>query len=655
MFRQENRQTGNSFFTEATNVVLFTEGGIRVTTKKLSGKAAEISVGTQVRVHGPGVRPVQVRNIVFDAKGKEVCRKDWSVSSSPATPTPDSEYSCNSSDTLQIANPKPWSPDSPNLYTLRSQLLENGKVVDQVDTKFGIKRMEIRKDGFYLNGKLTKPRGANRHQDYPWLGNAAPDNAQERDIKLLKESGFNFLRLAHYPQSKAVMDACDKCGVMVSVCVPGWQHYSSDPVFTEHVHEDLRNMVRLHRNHPSVIMWEVTLNETYAPGDEFVKECVDIAREEADGDQFFTCGDTFGKKDVKFIGYDIPYSGWRDFYDRPAHPTAPDKLYFHREYGDYEFGGESSTSRVSRGSSEEALMLQAWNHQWAHNVNWSLPYTLGDAIWAGIDHFRGFADNSSISRCGAIDYLRLPKIVASFHKSQLAPSAKPVVEIAGYWTPRPSPTKVVVYSNCDEVELLLNGKSLGRQKPDHGPDSEYGVWRPEADPMYWTKGGDSKAATEEALKNAQGQPASKTMFDRGNCRHLDHPPFSFMPVTFEPGKLEAVGFIAGKEVARSNLATPGKAAKLKLAADLHGVPLSKVGLDAVFIRAYILDAKGTVVNEAQADVRFAVTGPAEIVGIAPVEAGIASALIRTKPGAGKVEVTAKADGFKPVSIVLKKS
>jgi beta-galactosidase len=592
---------------------------------------------------------VAVRFIAIAPGGKQVA--EATVKCSAFAAGDEQTTNCE----LTIKNPKLWHPDHPWLYTLKTDVLRGGKITDAVSTHFGIRTLAYDdKLGFVINGQPLTIRGANRHQDFPWLGSAVPDNAAYRDIQRLKDAGFNFLRLAHYPQSPAVMDACDKLGLMVSVCTPGWQHFSRSEMFTNLALRNIRDMVHWHRNHPSVIMWEVSLNETYGH-DAFYAECARVAHEEYPGDQMFTSGDSYASKDARH--FEVPYAGWGGFYHRGAAPGFErEKRSFAREYGDYEFGGEHSTTRVALGAGEDALLLQAWNFIWSHNRNAAMPWLIGDCIWEGVDNFRGCSAENPIARCGVLDYLRLPKFSYYFFQSQRAAN-KPSIFIANYWTPRPSPTKVVVFSNCEEVELFLNGKSLGRRQPDSGPDSDYGVWHPEADPVYMAKGKtvlDDEKRSAVDLKQPHAEEV-RAMFDGGNCRHIDHPPFTFAPVDFAPGKLKAVGYVGGKPVAEAVRHTPGKPAKLKLEADLEGRSLAADGADAAFIRATVCDADGNPVPDATNTVAFTVSGAARFVSpsTVPAEAGVATMLLRATGQPGRINVTGKTAGLVGAKVQLR--
>lgn len=627
-------------------------GGVFFRYEDVSSASARVLAQAHVHNEGSESVPVAVHftvcgpdgDVAAEASAALIQMKPGSTADFPAT--------------LSMKNPVLWHPDNPNLYTVTTTVLKNGMVCDEHQTRIGIRHLAYTDDGFILNGGKLMIRGANRHMNFPWLGNAGSDAMQYRDLRLLKDAGFNFVRLCHYPQSTATMDACDELGLMALVCTPGWQCYHNNEAFRNAAYRNIREMIRWHRNHPSAVLWEVSLNET--PGhDDFYAECTAIAHEEYPGDQLFTSGDSCGCKKVQH--YDVTYTGWPEFYQRPLHPEARIRKGLHREYGDYEFGGQQSTTRVPRGGGEEKLMLQAWNFQWSHNTNLSWPWTLGDAIWCGIDCLSSY-DRPAKGECswwGPLDLYRLPKFSYYFYQSQRSPdiSAKtydagPMVHIAGYWTPRSSPVKVVVYSNCDEVELVLNGRKVGRQKPDHGPDSEYGAYRKDADPMYWTKKMESFEATEKGKEDAANKATA--IFDGGNANHIAHPPFTFVPVPYEQGELKAVAYRKGKAVAEHVLNTPDMPACIRLSAPESGKSWQADGSDTLFVYASVTDAKGVVVPDAVNNIRFTVKGMAKL--ITPVElsaeAGIASAMVQSVSNSGEVRISADSKGLSSDEIVL---
>jgi beta-galactosidase len=594
-------------------------GGVFVRYPSVSDAEAVVEVQVDVANQGPDAANVQVSLRLTGPGGREASRAD-----TPSRPLPQGQGGGFGA-SLRVPTPALWHPDAPNLYSLKVTVERDGKPVDEVTERIGIRRFDVTPDGLLVNGRLFVPRGANRHNDYPHVGNAIPDNAQYRDARLLKEAGFNFLRLAHYPQPPEFVDACDELGIFVMECIPGWQHFDKDPAFTGVAKQNVRDMVRRDRNHPCVLLWEMSLNETYGVPDALYKGFVDIAREEYPGGQLLTCGDTLGRANPDSIGYDVPYSSWEDdTLTRSKITKAPGKV-IHREYGDYEFGGENSTSRVGRRDGEAAMLHQAWNYQWSHNRNLSYPWTIGDAIWVGIDHQRGCSVPKPASECGSLDGYRLPKFVYEFYRSQRDPSllrkdvdSGPMVYIANMWVPTSS-LKVVVYSNSEEVELLVNGKSLGRRKPDSGPDSDH-------------------AAT----------------FDGGNARHIAHPPFTFPDVPFSAGTLKAVGYIGGHPVARFERRTPGTPVRLAVRFGTNGRPLAGDGTDVVWAYAEIRDAKGALVWSEDRSVTFSLKGSGELLGPATVkaEAGVAAVLVRGLTP-GTITVTASADGLSPATKSLK--
>jgi beta-galactosidase len=611
-------------------------GGIFIRTESADKINTIISVQADVQNDFTNSADAEIRFSIRDPKDRLV--NSIVVNSTNISAGKNFEFASR----ITVAKPQLWQPDHPFLYTLKTELRRAGKTIQTENTRFGIRTLAYDdKSGFVLNGEPLTIRGANRHQDFPWLGNAVPDNAQYRDLKRLKDAGFNFLGLAHYPQSQAVMDACDELGLMVSVCTPGWQYFKNSETFTNLAKQDIREMVRWHRNHPSAIMWEVSLNETYGH-DKFFAACARLAHEEYPGTQFFVAGDSYASKDVSY--YDVPYAGWSDPYMRGAAPGFENrKRSFVREYGDYEFGGEHSTTRIRIGDGEDAQLLQTWNFLWSHNQNSGWNWLIGDCIWVGVDHARGCSEEDPVSRCGVLNYFRLPKFSDYFFQSQRNPR-EPSIFIANYWTLRPSPTKVVVFANCDEVELQLNGKTIARQKPDSGPDSEYGVWHPEADPLYMTKGKDVHDDEKASAVSAQnsGDQKLRSMFDGGNCRHVEHPPFTFAPVPFAAGELKAIGYRNGQRVSEFIRHTPGAPVKLNLTVETLGRKLAADGTDAVFVRAEVVDRNGEVVPTANSPVHFTLSGAAKMISQADMnaEAGVATLLIQSKDSAGKILITA---------------
>jgi beta-galactosidase len=607
--------------------------------KNLSPSAADVEVDCTIAGGNSSFRP---KVILIDPTGKVVARQAAEAKSSGA-----GVYAAQ----FHVESPKLWDIDHPKLYRALVELSDKIRTIDATSTSFGIRRLEFdHKNGLTLNGKPLRLEGSNRHMAFPIIGNAASDNAQYREARKLKGLGLNVLRLAHYPQSPAFLDACDEVGLLVIDPIPGWQYFQDSDKFKQHVLSDVRETVTRDRNHPCIAIFEMCLNETYSAPDSFWINCSKAAHDTFGEGNFFTGGDSYGKQDYSRPIWDVPWTGWDDdSFTRPALFAMQKGV--DREYGDYEFGGEESTSRAARSADEGALMLQAWNFIWSHNRNRGNPWSFGDLTWEAIDTYRGMNPSSPVSHSGLLDLFRLPKPVAYFYQSQGL--SKPVVHIANRWSARPSPTKVVVFSNCDEVALILNGKEVARQKPDSGPTTGY-LGPKVADPMYWAHGkGDIVPASESNI--AVGGKPGALPFSGGNAQNLSHPPFTFDKVRYAAGKLEAVGYRQGRVVARDAIFTPGVANRLVLKVDLQDQPLKADGADFAFVYASIVDEHGQVLAGNSRKISIRVEGAGRLLGASTrvAEAGIAPFMIQSAAKEGEVVVTAECLGLPPTAFVLK--
>lgn len=603
-------------------------GGVFVRCRHATARRALLDVATQVRNDGSEVASFTLQTTLRDAQGRVVARahSDRQICAPGQSAVVDQA--------IAVDAPTLWSPESPDLYELSVGLLRGGEPIDEATQRVGIRWLQTDPHrGFFLNGRHRVPCGANRHQAYPYVGNALSDQAQYREAKKLKAAGFDLIRLSHYPQSPAFLDACDALGMMTIECIPGWQHFSDDAVFRAAVEQNLRDTIRRDRNHACAVLWETTLNET--PGhDDFFRRMVAVAHEEYSGSQMLTCGDTEGHDAALIESYDVPYSGWDEAtHSRPS--LAHGAMSLHREYGDNQFG---AYSRYSRGDGEFLMLVQAWNYQTALNQQLQLPWTWGQCAWEAIDNNRGMSPR--IATCGALDLFRLPKFLYQFFRSQRDPSVRdarfecgPMVFIANYWMASSS-RDVVVFSNAEEVALYVGGHELRRQRPDNGPDRAFGDGSG-FDLNYWQH---QSGTPPDQRASTVRQP----VYDGGNARALRHPPFTFKDVPFVAGELKAVAYIGGRVVSSHARRTPGVAVALALDVDLQGKDLAGDGSDLVFVHASIVDVNGSVVPTATASVHFAVDGQADLIGDNPrvAEAGIASILLRSRKPGGVIQLRA---------------
>jgi beta-galactosidase len=561
-------------------------GGVFVTYPDVSPDAATVRVQVHVRNDGRDARGFLVRAVLSDS-ARRVVAEGFSEPVRLA-----SGEDRQVAQTLRVIAPALWSPRTPDLYDLRTEIVEDGVVVDEEAIRVGVRRLAISADGFRINGEGMFLRGTNRHQEYPYVGYGLSDAAQYRDAKKIKDAGFDYIRLSHYPHASAFMDACDELGLVVMDCIPGWQYFNrEDAAFTDLQYENCRRMLRRDRNHPSVILWEVSLNETDMPA-EFIRRTHAIAHEEYPGDQCYSCGWT--------DGYDVfiqarQHGGCREVTDRACVVS---------EYGDWEYYAQNAgleqeawadltpdaaNSRQLRWHGETRLLQQATNFQEAHNDN-RKTIAFADGLWVMFDYNRGYAPD--IESSGCMDIFRVPKFSHAFFQSQRPPSERlrgaasgPMVFIASHWTPDSSPN-VRVFSNCEEVGLRLNGELLERR-------------RPAADRV---------------------------------STHLAHPPFTFRLGGFRPGMLEAIGYVGGRESARHVVRTPGSVVRLDLRLDVGGRGFAQNGKDVAILHAALMDANGTTVPGAWENVFFGATGDVALVGANPFtsEAGVASILVQTE-------------------------
>lgn len=566
-------------------------GGIFVTYPYVSKQEAEIKVKTQVSNKVGTQRHLTIRHTLYEWSKKKGRGKKVALVESPLVLAAGTTQ--HHTQQFTVNNPKLWYPDSPALYVLRTEVMDGRKVTDCEDTRIGIRRIEMtREKGFVINDKPLKLEGSNRHQEYPYVGNAISDQAQYRDMYQIRDNGFNTVRLGHYPQDPSVLEACDELGLLVIEPIPGWQFFNKAQGFVDHTYKDIRDLIRRDRNHPSVIMWETTLNESWPPKS-WKDQAVRIAHEEFPGDQCYTSGDTYG-----YDGFDVCYNDWKEGYNRPNTTSKPG---FIREYYDYEFGGHYSTTRVTRGDGDYVLMQNAWNAQWSYNrYRAYYPWTIGGAVWSMYDYNRGCCDNICYS--GLADLFRLPKFGLLYFRTQMkegtfTPAGPMTYEvfINSHWLEGSSDT-LQVYGNVDEVKLQLNGRVIARQYPDDKPSTSEYVSRP----------------------------------DGGNAENIDFPPFTFFNVNWERGELKAIGYKDGKTVAEHVVRTPGAVEAMDITYFESGVSASCRDLLIVYVNLKDLQGTGCF-GENNREVKLEVLQGGELRGPATIkaEAGVASFLVAT--------------------------
>lgn len=621
------RVTDNLFITDPLEADEIAGGGVFVTYPEVSREKAVVSVKTHVaNKNNHDVNGVLKSSLIFD--GEVIATAETSVSLT-------ADNSAHFEQSFTVNNPKLWCHDEPNLYTLKSEIIENGEAVDVKETTIGIRRIEMRPDGFYLNGEKLYLRGANRHQCYAYIGDGAPDSMQRRDARQLKENGFNSVRAAHYPQSPAFMDECDKLGLLVIVCQPGWQQFTETETFYNYTIRDCREMIRRDRNHPCVFLWETSLNETHYSA-EWAKEITEVAHAEYPGDQFFTASDYGLQGEFFDVNYKI-IDG--EDYD-------PNKTAFTREWGDR--GGHH---QFRRKDGERLMRLQVETHERYLNdggyPDWSgldsCERMAGYFMWSWNDYARGYNVNMLPSGCVEID--RSEKYLAYYLQSMLPGEKKPMIFIANRYKIS-SGRMIRVYSNCDTVKLYQNKKLIGELHRDDTPSNK--KLRSIMVPFSFS----TSLSDLLAGNHVDNVP---NIIKKGGS-----PIYNFRLPFFKGGKLTAKAYINGKEVASHTVRAPGFASKIEIVPFLRDIVPVADGSDLIPVHFKVTDKNGALITGYRKKIHISVSGEGELVGegvdrigveYQKPNAGVAFAFIKTTKNAGEIKISAELGKIKSTAVI----
>lgn len=588
-------------------------GGVFVHFDKVSDKSAEVNIDTDLANNGRVARKVTVETSLIDPQGKLVRKV-----STPVTLKAGENRSV--AQKIQVKNPELWSPDSPVLYRVESRVKDGKTTIDGGATRVGIRYFHFDGDkGFFLNGKpFGQLIGANRHQDFAYVGNAVPNSQQWRDAKRLRDAGCRIIRVAHYPQDPSFMDACDELGLFVIVATPGWQYWNKDPQFAERVHENTRSIIRRDRNHPSVLMWEPILNETRYP-ENFSLEALQITK-----DEYPYPGRPIAAADMHSAGvkenYDLVY-GWPGD-DEKA--DAPRQNIFTREFGENvdDWYAHNNDNRASRSWGERPMKVQALSLAKTYDGLYrTTGKFIGGAQWHPFDHQRGYHPDPYWG--GIYDAFRQPKYAYHMFRSQTAhdldhPVAEsgPMVYIMHEMTQFSDPD-VVVFSNCDSVRLSIYDGA--------------------------------KSWTLPVLHEEGHMPSAPVVF-KDVWDFWEARGYSYTNKNWQAVNLVAEGIVDGKVVATQRKMPSRRSTKLRLYADWNGKPLVADGSDFIVVVAEVTDDNGNVRRLAKENIVFTVEGEGEIIGDAsihanprPVEWGSAPVLIRTTRNPGKIKITARVE------------
>ena len=362
-----------------------------------------------------------------------------------------------------------WDTEYPNLYEIKTELVQGGKPIETCKNMFGFRKAEFREDGFYLNDKKFKIRGLNRHQSYPYVGYAMPESMQKLDADILKkELGVNAVRTSHYPQSHYFLERCDELGLLVFTEIPGWQHIGNSEWKNQAV-ENVRDMVLQYRNHTSIILWGVRINES-VDDDEFYVRTNEMAHKLDDTRQ------TGGVRALKKSHLLEDVYTYNDFvHDGKAKGCEPKeavtsdkkKSYLITEYNGHMYPTKSFDCEEHR--TEHAL-----RHVRVLDAVAGEADIAGSFGWCMFDYntHKDFGSGDRVCYHGVLDMFRNPKLAAAVYASQQENT--PVLELSSSMDIGEHPAcnrgETYIFTNASKVRMYKNDRLL---KEYTVKDSEY--------------------------------------------------------------------------------------------------------------------------------------------------------------------------------------
>ena len=570
---------------------------------------------------------------------------------------------------LHVPHVRKWSCEDPHRYTLKCELMDAyGKICDTQEVKFGFRDIEFREDGFYLNGEKTFLRGLNRHQCYPYIGYAAPESLQREDARILKEElGCVAVRTSHYPQSQYFIDECDRLGLLVFTEIPGWQHIGGDN-WKEQACENVKEMVLQYRNHPSIILWGVRINES--------QDC----------DELYELTNAIAHE----LDPSRPTSGVR--YLEKSHLI--EDVY---SFNDFSHKGDNGGVRPKKKvapTAQSAIIISEHNGHmfptksydpWSKRQEHALRHArvLNDAMadgehagcfgWCMFDYptHKDFGSGDRICYHGVMDSFRNPKLAAAVYASQQ--EEKPVLvvgspmDIGDY--PGGQLGEIYVFSNAERVNLYKNGEFVDSlcfetvwEGLPHQPqlvldtvgmllETQEGFDKKKADLLR-------KCLVAIGKKGLAGlSPADYARMAKAMLRYK----LTFQDAFRLYGKY--IGNWGGEatvwrfdaiddfEVVASVTCCPS--AKLHLEVTPSDTILEeKQSYDMVAVRIRVLDEFGNIAPYAQLPVELQLEGAAALVGpdVVTAEGGMTGTYIRTTGQKGMAKLTVSTSQTEPVSV-----
>ncbi len=479
---------------------------------------------------------------------------------------------------------KLWDIEKRNLYSARVRLRRATQLVDEDSRRFAFRQAQFTDHGFELNGKVIKLRGLDRHQTFPWVGQAMPARPQRRDAIILRNQlKTNIVRTSHYPQSRHFLDACDEIGLLVLEEIPGWQHIGDQPWKDISV-DNVRRMIRRDWNHPSIILWGVRINESKDDHDFYT-------RTNATAHQLDPSRQTGGIRYFQESEFLEDVFTMNDF----GFPLKPPN---HPRYLNTEFVGHTYPTKTI--DQVERLTEHTIRHARVHDQLASNPQYAGGIGWCAFDYntHGNFGSGDRICYHGVTDIFREPKPAAGFYKSQCDPAEEVVLEPAFHWARGDASigfSKAMVCSNCDQLKFYIDEEHVADVDPD-----------------------------------------------RKQFAHLKYAPFivELGELFHKWGDLRIDGYIQGKQVISKKFSGRGVDTKFVLLPD--DSELSADGADSTRVVLRVTDEFGNICPFANDAIKFELEGPAELTGDNPFSliGGTGAIWIRAQEKAGTVRLKA---------------
>lgn len=553
-----------------------------------------VAADTTLRNLTNAPRALTLRAELLDAQGQRLADATEAIALAPG----EALYTLE----MQASGVRRWTLDDPALYTLRVTLAERGALTDCVDTRFGFREARFEPDGFYLNGERLPLIGLNRHQTYPYIGAAAPARLQRRDAEIVKwELGCNLVRTSHYPQSRHFLDRCDEIGLLVFEEIPGWQHIGDDD-WKQLSLDYLRAMIVRDRSRPAIILWGVRVNES--PDDEaFYTATNALARRldptrQTGGVRYF--------QDSQFLEDVFTYNDFSNTVVEPKH--TPHMV--------TEFNGHMFPTKSW--DQEERAVEHALRHARIQDRQIGMPDVVGAIGWCAFDYntHQEFGSGDRVCYHGVMDIFRLPKYAAYFYGSQIDPARRVVLQAATVWSMGDRSgggvNPLVVFSNCDAIEVFIGDERIGRFSPDretfpHLPHAPYVIPMPQQH-LTW----------------------GRTLPD-----------------------LRLMGHLNGEAVAEQRIAADGLPRALSLAAD-HDELIAD-GADMTRVAFRIVDRFGNRLPYTNQVVTLEVEGPADLIGENPfaLAGGQAAVYLRARREPGEVRIRATTPRLPPAEVTIR--